>query len=251
MHYGCCRKKRMHEKENVDKGRRDQPDAASAASEVANEDAVRGTTDEEREEDEDAAAFCDADEAWLRLFYQRCDLKTSLLDDVLQLTKLGPTTFKSAQQMMAAIDALPGPEFRTMALHIHGIETPYTLMVRDLLEVVNTILQRCNGCFRDPVEGDEGDKDPAGGNEGDEGDKDPAGGRSNEGDEGDFVDGERFKHLCKKFREAVGPDADAILMPVVLSSGGYPLPCLAVCMTCAAVRMQCLAVCMTCAAVRI
>lgn len=130
----------------------------------------------------------DTDKEWLAFWFRRGDVKMSLLADILRLARLGPPSFRNAQQMMAHIDALPGPSFEVTAIKIQDVETSYILRHRNLIEIAGALVRRFNGAFCDPAAIHEGE----------------------------FVAGDRFRDLDRKLH-AVEPSA--VLMPLVLSSG--------------------------------
>lgn len=130
-----------------------------------------------------------ADKEWLKFWCGRGDVRMSLLEDVLQLAKLGPPSFGTAKKMMARIDALPGPSFAATAIKIADVETPYILRHRNVLEIAEALVHRFNGAFCDPAAENKGE----------------------------FIAGERFRDLDRKLRAAAEPGA--VLMPLVLSSG--------------------------------
>lgn len=136
-----------------------------------------------------------ADEALLRMFYERSDVKASLLKDVIAILRMPERlTFINSQQFLSFIDSLPGPEFSSTAIVIPEGMLQYTLHSRDILDIVTALIARFNGSFWDPSS-------------------------SREVDDGlvDFADGTRFKQLNAKLAECAGPDA--VLVPLVLSSG--------------------------------
>ena len=93
-------------------------------------------------------------------------------------------------------------------IHIPGIDLDYSLFHRDMDDIVRLLTQRFNGKLYDVA-------------------------APREGHLRDFVDGEHFQSLCSKLRQAAGEDA--VLVPVVLSSGmlhALYMPCCVVVKLC-------------------
>ena len=195
-HHGQCRKRR---EEAIST---EQAAAAAGSSSTAVEvlasivdstdgDDAQATPLEDNEETAvQSTTFSPADLAWLHLYFRRSDLKMSLLDDVMKIGRLGPSSFTSGKCLTDTIDALPGPEFKTVHISLDDVGKPYTLLLRDILQVATTLLERFNGAFCDSAGTSRG---------------------------GDFVDGERFQRLRAKLESAAGEGV--MLMPLVLSSG--------------------------------
>jgi hypothetical protein len=128
------------------------------------------------------------DAPYLELFYNRTDIKMSLLQDILSLAQLPPPSFSTAAGMMALVDSLPGPWFNETLIPIDGSQVQYILRHRDLLEIIQLLIRRLNGLFLDPLKTYPGE----------------------------FVNGSRFKGLSQKLLEH---DPSAILMPIAFNSG--------------------------------
>ena len=134
-----------------------------------------------------------ADEAWLRFYATRRDVKKSLLQDLFSLTQHGPPSlFSSPNAFFNFIDALPGVPFRQAQLQLDGT-APVPFGWRSLLDVIAQLIDRHNGGFLDPIEA-EMTEPPT-----------------------DFIHGERFRRLHARLCEKAGPDA--VLMPIILNSG--------------------------------
>lgn len=139
----------------------------------------------------------EGDAALLRLFFDRSDLKVSLLERIVALVRMPnlAISFTSAKQLLDFVDALPGPEFRQDILQLQdvaGLTLP--LWHRSIVDVTLVLVRRFNGAFIDPL----------------------ALPLASEGTS-DFTDGTRFRELTAELTRIAGPDA--VLMPLVLSSG--------------------------------
>ena len=133
-----------------------------------------------------------ADEAWLRFYATRRDVKKSLLQDLFPLVRHGPpSAFSSPNAFFDFIDAMPGVPFHQTLLRLEGTE-PVPFGWRSLLDVMAQLIDRHNGGFLDPVEAAMTEPPT------------------------DFIHGERFRRLYARLCEKAGPDA--VLMPIILSS---------------------------------
>lgn len=134
----------------------------------------------------------EADEAWLQMYLRRGDVKSSMLDDIFKLVRVGlPESFRNTKSMFNFIDKLPGVAFRMDHITIDG-SPPFPFAWRSLLAVIVELASFHNGKFLDPDEA-ETVMNPT-----------------------DFIHGERFRRLNAHLRSL---QADAILMPIVLNSG--------------------------------
>ena len=145
---------------------------------------------------EEIRGLTSGDRALLRLFYERSDLKVSLIDAILDIAReREPPTFLSAAHFIALVDRLPGPTFMRSVLRLEGVGVDFPLFHRDLCEIATTLLDRFDGFLLDP----DAPRPMAEGMH-------------------DFVDGARYKQLLSALRTAAGPDA--FLVPLVINSGG-------------------------------
>ena len=134
-----------------------------------------------------------ADEAWLRLYATRRDVKKGMLQDMFVLSRLGPPSlFKTADSFFDFVDALPGVPFHHTMIEMDGTP-PFPFAWRSLLGVLEQLFVRHNGGFLDPVEA-EMVTEPT-----------------------DFIHGDRFRRLTAQLWDQAGPDA--VLLPIILNSG--------------------------------
>ncbi len=135
-----------------------------------------------------------SDCAWMKLFLDRGDVSCSLLDAILPLARCEAPQFSRAAGFFAKVDALPGPSFEFADITLPSIPDPqFNCAYRSLPEVVRDLVQRFNGEFLDPETPPQADSAP------------------------EFIFGERFRMLQTRLQRAAGDDA--ILMPLILSSG--------------------------------
>lgn len=196
-HVGICRCKKLRFGETERKRLADEEEAAGSKRrrlhppELVSADSLLpdGTFD--------SATLGTADAAWLRLYLQRRDLSSSLIDDILPLCALGSAPrFSSATAFFSFVDALPGPSFRVSRIALPDVpDMVFDFAYRPTLAVVADMLRRFNGAFLDPEEIDT-ERGP------------------------EFVDGTRFRRLQQQLTEAAG--ADAVLLPIIFSSGVFP-----------------------------
>lgn len=140
-------------------------------------------------------ALNSTDRAWLQVFYDRKDLSSSLLDDILPLTRMPEETqFVSVAGLLGFIDDLPGPVFEDSTLELPNCAAPFVFAARPIVPLMKEMIDRHNGEFTDPEE------DP-----------------TLHFEHPDFVDGTRFRRLLSELHEAAG--SDSVLMPLILSSG--------------------------------
>ena len=136
-----------------------------------------------------------ADLAWLKVYFDRRDMSSSLLDDVLPLCGMTPSThFTGAQSLFSMMDGLPGPSFRTTTINLPNISEGFNFAYRTITDVVEDLIRLHNGSFLNPFSAQH------------------PGVYSSE-----FVDGSRFQDLQRDLTRVAGPRA--ILMPVILNSG--------------------------------
>ena len=135
------------------------------------------------------------DVAWLKTYFERRDLSSSLLDAVFPLCGMAPiSNFTSAQSLFAFVDALPGPEFHVTSVRLPGIPEPFDFAYREITDVVVDLIRQHNGTFLNP-----------------------SAPRDTSTFEGEYTHGSRFRELQEQLSAVAGPRA--VLMPVILNSG--------------------------------
>ena len=152
--------------------------------------------EEQQSSDDEDGQLTAKDKALLRLYFERSDLKLSLMQDIIKLLEMPePLSFRNAQQFFSYLDGLPGPEFAAYDLKLPDVDDSYTLFARDLLEVAVTLVQRFPGQLHDPLQI-----------------------RPEEAGSADFVDGERFRKLQANLTASAGDKA--VLLAIVINAGG-------------------------------
>ena len=137
------------------------------------------------------------DLAWLKLYTERKDISSSIMDDVLPLCAMPDEThFTSAAGFFTFVDSLPGPAFEVCRIPLPMVpEQIFDFAHRPMVSLVQDFATRFNGSFLDPAEDtpETTERLP------------------------EFVDGDRFRMLQKALQDAAGPEA--VLMPLIFSSG--------------------------------
>ena len=138
----------------------------------------------------------DTDKALLLLFYERTDIKVSLMREIIAISRMPePPSFRSERDLLKTVDALPGPKFNVLSLTVPPLPATFPLLARDVGEIALGLLQRFNGRICDPQTR-----------------RDPASGTT------DFVDGDRYQELLQTLAAAC-PDEDAVLVPLIFNAG--------------------------------
>ncbi len=194
VHVGICRRKRETFALAVQSSKRLRMEQSCPPSVMESGDQQQSPMEDvEVPSDE---GLNDTDKALLRLFYERKDMKVSLLREIIAIARMPQTpTFRSAREMLKSVDDLPGPEFDMYTLTVPPLQQSFPLFARDVSELALGLLRRFNGRICDPRTR-----------------RKPASGST------DFVDGERYRKLQKKLSKAC-PKEEPVLVPLIFNAG--------------------------------
>lgn len=207
-HIGICRKKKQQRLASAAAPAPDASDTAPKRRRVAHEGSdadnpTQGRTVDAAPAPTPATAdlvarelmpqLTSGDVGLLQFYLQREDVTSSLLSDVMALLHhASRPTLSSTAALFSLIDRQPGPLFTLKHLRLPNVGVQFVAAYRPLVDLAADMVESFNGNFVDPYVPGSLDQLP------------------------EFVHGQRYQQLHAKLQMQAG--ADAVLMPIVLSS---------------------------------